>query len=78
MTLRLVINNASGKISSNSKQPISVAKNLLDQASSILSELGSSYSGVCSILEDCKEMIGRKDCEPFANLLSPGANEDLP
>lgn len=49
---------------------LKLVRSLLDRASLVLASMGPNYSDICSIIDDCHEMIGRKDCEPFANLNS--------
>ncbi len=80
--LQLVVDN--GTRSSNSESAVrnqsqqKLAKQLLERASLLLNELGAGYSSVSSIIDECSEMIGRKDCEPFANLVSDKCLENLP
>ncbi len=85
--LQLVVDNSTslecGNDNENNQlthnQPkIKLARTLLERASMLLCDLGSGYSSVSSIIDECKEMLGRRDCEPFANLAQDQSLEDLP
>lgn len=71
--LKLVVNNKDDKeVTTKSKltEPapkITQARWLLSQASDLLGNLGGNYRDVSSLIDECNDMLGRKDCEPYCN-----------
>lgn len=68
--LTLVVNNKNESSNSKSNEPapkITKARWLLAEASSLIGNLGGNYQDVSSLIDECHDMLSRKDCEPYCN-----------